>query len=97
MRVKFICTGMCCADHPYFDHCKQCSHANYEATVPYHSGKVRILFNPMFGPMFRVPGGDEVYPVERSKLWTYAKQVQASADRMCRRWFGKGPEEEDRA
>ena len=86
MKIKFVCTGTCCEDHPRHDHCRECSHANFKATVPYKRGKCDVWFNMLHGPDF-VHGGQRIDPGNNSKLWKVAHEIATFGRRNCEYWM----------
>ena len=84
--VKFMCTGMCGADHPVHDHCKDCSHAEFVSTVTMDSGKkIKVMFNMLHGAFF----GGEKFPSVRNPIWKEVQKIKETADRMCKKWNKK--------
>jgi len=87
-RAEFICTGMCCADHPKFDHCKECHHSEFKTVAPYAGGKVEVWLNRLHGPMF-YREGKAFYPGPHSKLWKIVLRLGEFSIRSLSRWKGK--------
>ncbi len=89
-KITFHCTGLCNQSHPVFEHCKDCSHANFETVVPYKNGNAVVYFNPVFGPDFRWQTTDGfISPRKGSPLWEAFIHVHNFALRNTKYWNRK--------